>query len=153
MIFMGCDKKFEYTLDDIATAVAYVKQQFKVCRVFAFYGPLGAGKTTLVRELLRDCGITEPITSPTFTYLNLYKNAQGQKFYHFDLYRLSNVNDFLGAGFDEYLNDPEGICLIEWPEIIEPLLKNIKEGACKIKIEYVKDANKRLFVCEFFDKT
>jgi len=142
---MGCDKSFEYSLDEVSKAAQYLKQKFKVCSIFAFYGPLGAGKTTLIRQLLRDCGLEGPITSPTFTYLNVYKNDRGEKFYHFDLYRLSNVNDFLEAGFDEYLNDGEGICLIEWPEILEPLLK---KGACKVKIDYTEREDKRLLTCE-----
>ena len=142
---MGCDKSFLYGLDEVLNAAQYLKQKFRVCRVFAFYGSLGAGKTTLIRELLRDCGVQGPITSPTFTYLNVYKNDQGQKFYHFDCYRLSNANDFLEAGFDEYLNDDEGICLIEWPEILEPLLK---KGACKVRIDYTQDEDKRLLGCE-----
>lgn len=142
---MGCDKGFLYGLDEVLNAVQYLKQKFKLCNIFAFYGPLGAGKTTLVRELLRDCGVQGPITSPTFTYLNVYKNDQGRKFYHFDCYRLSNLNDFLAAGFGEYLDDDEGICLIEWPEILEPLLK---KGACKVKIDYTQDEGKRLLSCE-----
>ncbi|MFC1841620.1 tRNA (adenosine(37)-N6)-threonylcarbamoyltransferase complex ATPase subunit type 1 TsaE [Candidatus Dependentiae bacterium] len=138
---MGCDKNFTYGLSDIPNVVQYLKDKFNDCRIFVFYGPLGAGKTTLIRELLKNSGVKDVVTSPTFTYLNLYKNDQGQQFCHFDLYRLSNVNDFLGAGFDEYLNDEEIICFIEWPEVIEPLLKS---GVCKVKIDYSKDANNRV---------
>jgi len=145
MICVGCGKNFLYGLDDIPKAVQFLKQKFKFCNIFAFYGPLGAGKTTLIRELLKDCSVQGPITSPTFTYLNVYKNDQEQRFYHFDLYRLSNINDFLGAGFDEYLNGSEGVSLIEWPEILEPLLK---KGVCKVKIEYTEHENKRLLSCE-----
>ncbi|MFC1842676.1 tRNA (adenosine(37)-N6)-threonylcarbamoyltransferase complex ATPase subunit type 1 TsaE [Candidatus Dependentiae bacterium] len=142
---MGCDKRFVYGLDEISRMAQYLKQKFNVCRIFAFYGPLGAGKTTLARELLLSCAVEGPITSPTFTYLNAYKNAQGRKFYHFDLYRLSNLNDFLGAGFGEYLDDPEAICLIEWPEIIESLLTS---GVCKVKIDYAQEGKKRVLSCE-----
>ena len=145
MICVGCGKNFLYGLDDVPKAVQFLKQKFRFCKVFAFYGPLGAGKTTLIRELLKDCGVQGPITSPTFTYLNVYKNDRGQKFYHFDAYRLANVNDFLEAGFDEYLNDSEGMCLIEWPEILEPLLK---KGVCKVKIEYTESEDKRLLSCQ-----
>jgi len=145
MICVGCGKNFLYGIDDIPKAVQFLKQKFRFCNIFAFYGPLGAGKTTLVRALLRDCGVQGSITSPTFTYLNVYKNAQGNKFYHFDCYRLSSVDNFLAAGFDEYLNDDEGVCLIEWPEILEPLLK---KGACKIKIDYTENEDKRLISCE-----
>jgi len=141
---MVCDKNFTYNLDEIEKVVAYLKQMFSFCRIFSFYGPLGAGKTTLIRELLRDCGVQGPITSPTFTYLNVYKNAQRQKFYHFDLYRLSKVNDFLEAGFDEYLSDKDGICFVEWPEVIEPILKSDKNNVCRVHIEYEKKSEQRL---------
>ena len=141
---MSCDKSVVYSLDDISNVVQYLKGLFKVCRIFAFYGPLGAGKTTLARALLRGSGISGAVTSPTFTYLNVYKNNQGQKFYHFDLYRLSNLNDFLSAGFDEYLSDKDAICFIEWPEIIEPLFK---QGVCRVSIDYNKDQQKRLLTC------
>jgi len=141
---MSCDKTFVYGLNDISKVVQYLRDTFMFCRVFAFYGPLGAGKTTLARELLRSCSISGAITSPTFTYLNVYKNDQGQKFYHFDLYRLSNLNDFLEAGFDEYLSDEESICLIEWPEIIESLLK---QKVCRVTIDYHRDSQKRSLQC------
>jgi len=146
---MSCDKSLVYSLGDISNVVQYLKQQFAVCRIFAFYGPLGAGKTTLARELLRGCGISGVITSPTFTYLNVYKNDQGQKFYHFDLYRLSSLNSFLAAGFDEYLSDQESICLIEWPEVIESLLQ---QGVCRVSIDYHQDPQKRILNCCVLEK-
>jgi len=83
---MGKKNKFIIGLNEIDQVVDFLKDQFKVCKIFAFYGPLGAGKTTLVRNLLRGSGVIDLITSPTFTYLNLYKNKAGQKFCHFDLY-------------------------------------------------------------------
>lgn len=137
-------KNLVYGLDEISDVAQYLKKKFNDCRIFAFYGSLGAGKTTLIRELLKSCNVKGPVTSPTFTYMNLYKNAQGQKFCHFDLYRLKNVNDFLEAGFDEYLND-DSIVFVEWPEIIETLLKS---DVCKVKIDYCKNGKKRLLVCE-----
>ncbi len=92
-----------------------------VIKVFTFVGPLGAGKTTLVQHLLKLCKITEPITSPTYTYVNVYRKND-YTYYHFDLYRLQTIDDFIQAGFDEYLYQPHSYCFIEWPEIIEPLL-------------------------------
>jgi len=139
---MSFDRSFIFSLDEIDTVVQYLKDQFSVCKVFAFYGPPGAGKSTIVRSLLRSCGITDVITSPTFTYLNLYKNGQGQAFYHFDLYRVKNLKDFLAAGFGEYLQvDEKGWVLVEWPEVIEPLLQ---EKVCHVKIDYHEDVDKRL---------
>ncbi len=91
--------------------------------IFAFTGSLGAGKTTLVRSLLQACGVTGVISSPTFTYVNIYTNNHGQKFYHFDLYRITTVQEFIDAGFDEYLNDQQAYVFIEWPEVIMPFFE------------------------------
>jgi tRNA threonylcarbamoyladenosine biosynthesis protein TsaE len=98
-----------------------------------FTGPLGAGKTTIIRELLRRSGVTGLITSPTFTYVNLYTNEQGQTFYHFDLYRIQTLDEFAHAGFDEYLYQPNSRCFIEWPAIIEPLLSS---NVCRVTLDY-----------------
>jgi tRNA threonylcarbamoyladenosine biosynthesis protein TsaE len=83
--------------------------------ILALFGTLGAGKTTFVKGLGAGLGIREPIQSPTFTYLNLY--ASSVPLYHFDLYRLKKASDFFSLGFEEYL-EMEGICAIEWPDII-----------------------------------
>lgn len=91
-------------------------------RIFALYGPMGSGKTTLVKELLRQCGITQTVVSPTFGYVNTYYDAQERVFYHFDLYRLSSLNEFISSGFDELLSMQNSFHLIEWPELINSLL-------------------------------
>ena len=126
-------KKVAYTLDNIHQAVELVKKHMDSCEVITFTGPLGAGKTTLVRELLESYGITEPVTSPTYTYVNVYTMPNGKTVYHFDLYRIESLDDFIAAGFDEYLYAPNSICLIEWPAAIEPLLtKNV----CHVTLDY-----------------
>jgi tRNA threonylcarbamoyladenosine biosynthesis protein TsaE len=126
-----------YTLDQLDTAVGVVKDQMKHCSVVTFTGDLGAGKTTLIRALLRDLGVSEPITSPTFTYMNRYVTAGGKIIYHFDLYRLNNLNEFMEQGFYEYLYQPESWCLIEWPAIIMPLLTH---EVCHITLDYENEA-------------
>lgn len=158
------NKNFVYGISDIGLVVEFLKQKLLTCKIFAFYGPLGAGKTTIIRELLRSCGVQGPISSPTFTYINYYTssiekcldpalevangNLRDLKFYHFDLYRLNNLNDFLSAGFDEYLHDKEGVSFVEWPEIIEPILPS---GECKVKIDYDSDIEKRVLGIEIID--
>lgn len=102
-------------------------------QVFTFTGPLGAGKTSLIRHMLELKGVSQPITSPTFTYVNLYENDQHQQFYHFDLYRIENLEAFISAGFNEYLYLPNSWAFIEWPEVIMPLLT---ESVCHCTIEY-----------------
>src|ERR1700733_37171 len=103
------------------------------CKIFAFTGPLGAGKTTLIAQMLAHCGVKQAVTSPTFTYVNVYENDAGQLFYHFDLYRIEQLQDFLHAGFDEYLDAANSWALVKWPQIIMPLLK---EKVCFVELDY-----------------
>ncbi|MBY0109597.1 MAG: tRNA (adenosine(37)-N6)-threonylcarbamoyltransferase complex ATPase subunit type 1 TsaE [Candidatus Babeliaceae bacterium] len=132
-----------YNLNNLPTIVAELKELMKIYRIFAFTGSLGAGKTTLVRSLLQACGVTGVISSPTFTYINIYINASGKKFYHFDLYRITNLQEFIDGGFDEYLNDQNAYVLIEWPEIIMPLLK---KNICFISLEYIDEEKRSLYI-------
>ena len=129
-------KTLLYSLDELNTAVDLVYSQMSNVKVLTFTGVLGAGKTTLIRALLRKCGIHEVITSPTFTYVNAYENTQGQMFYHFDCYRIKTLEEFKAAGFDEYLYQPHSWALIEWPEVIEPLLMN---SVCRVNIDFQDD--------------
>jgi len=103
--------------------------------VFAFFGEVGAGKTTLIKSIVNSLGYPiEDIVSPTFTYLNVYETAS-ISCYHFDLYRFESESDFLQKGFDEYF-DMEGICLIEWAEKIPNLLPD------KTKVIRLKHSDK-----------
>ncbi len=122
-----------YSLDTIDTIVELLIAKMNTCKVFTFTGPLGAGKTTLIKKLLTRCGITEVVTSPTFTYLQQYTNDKGQVFNHFDLYRLSSLAEFQEMGFDEYLYAPNSWTFIEWPSIVLPLLK---DQVCHIVLDY-----------------
>ena len=101
--------------------------------IITLSGPLGAGKTTLVQHILTRLGVTEPIQSPTYAYVMTYTTAQGLNIFHFDLYRLRNMQDFIDAGFEEYLYQPHSLCLIEWPEIVYPLLTH---DVCNLILEY-----------------
>lgn len=110
-------------------------------KVYTFTGSLGAGKTTLIGEFLAQAGVNEPVTSPTFNYVNQYQDGKGQTFYHFDLYRLSSLPEFMGAGFAEYLYQPHSWAFVEWPEIIEPLLK---KDVCHVTLEYIDEHTRRV---------
>lgn len=122
-----------YTLTELPILVAELQKRMKAHRVFACIGSLGAGKTTLVRSLLQACGVAGVISSPTFTYVNIYTHSNGQKFYHFDLYRITRASEFIDAGFDEYLNDPQAYVFIEWPEVVMALLP---KDTCIISLDY-----------------
>ena len=123
-----------YTLDKIEPVALFIVKQLLRYRHITFEGPLGAGKTTLIKQIGKQLGIPEDaITSPTFAYVQIYQASQGFKVYHFDLYRVGTIDSFIELGFDEYLNDPNGICLIEWPEVIKPLLTSTW---VKVMIDY-----------------
>ena len=133
-----------FTLEELPKVARELADRLKDCKILTFEGPLGAGKTTLIKQLLSLYGVNENVVSPTFTYMNIYYKANnGKTFYHFDLYRISKVEDFLAAGFDEYLIDPYGVCFIEWPEVIEPIIR-LKTQVCRLTLDYHKDENTRV---------
>lgn len=99
-------------------------------RIIAFYGSMGAGKTTFIRALCQELGVTEPVTSPTFAIVNEYEVVDDQlsihqssikKVFHFDFYRIRRLEEAYDMGFEDYLYSGS-LCLIEWPELIEELL-------------------------------
>lgn len=90
-------------------------------RVFAFEAEMGAGKTTFITALLKVMGVAEPDGSPTYSLVNVYESEMFGRIYHFDLYRIKDEREALDMGIEEMLYS-DGICLIEWPEIITPLL-------------------------------
>lgn len=105
-----------------------------------FTGSLGAGKTTLISNLVRQLGTQDQVNSPTFTYVNIYQLPDGKKIYHFDLYRINFLEEFIAAGFDEYLYAPNSWALIEWPEVIKPLLTH---DVCDVVIDHDVNAPDR----------
>lgn len=132
-----------YGLDEIERVADYLYSLKDRCSIYTFTGSLGAGKTTLVQALLRRFGVTGPIASPTFTYVQIYAGNDHQAVYHFDTYRLPSINAFIASGFDECLYQPNSYAFIEWPEIIEPLLR---DRVCRVSLEY-QDLEKRLMSC------
>lgn len=131
--------KLFYTVEDLPLVAKTIHDTLGECAVITLSGNLGAGKTTVTQALLRYCGIEEVVQSPTFTYVTAYTAPSGWKFYHFDLYRLRSMQEFIEAGFHEYLYEPQSYAIIEWPEIIMPLLKH---RVCHINIEYVNESTR-----------
>jgi len=113
--------------------------------VVLLYGDLGAGKTTLSKSIIKALGYGGVVTSPTFTILNIYQGSL--PIYHFDMYRLENVDEVMEIGADEILQSGQGVCLVEWPEKIESILP---ADAIKIYIDSI-DANTRKFEVVFDD--
>ena len=113
------------SLDEIGAAaqefVQYVSSSPLQSNIFAFYGHMGAGKTTFIKALCRELGVSDDVNSPTFTIVNEYRAAKGFPIYHFDFYRINRISEAYDIGMDEYFSG-EGLCLIEWPEKIRELL-------------------------------
>ena len=89
--------------------------------VVAFYGKMGVGKTTFIKAVCEELGVTDVINSPTFAIVNEYQSGTGEPVYHFDFYRIRRPEEVLDIGFYEYV-DSGCLCLMEWPELIEDLL-------------------------------
>jgi tRNA threonylcarbamoyladenosine biosynthesis protein TsaE len=130
-----------YTMNDLSALVHSIRAQLEHSSIVALTGPLGSGKTTMVSSLLRSYGIAQEITSPTFTYVNVYHTQTGFTLYHFDLYRIESLDAFLYAGFDEYLYQPHSVAIIEWPEVVEPLLTH---DVCHVALEYDTEIDARV---------
>ena len=90
-------------------------------KIFAFYGEMGAGKTTVIKAICRELGATKNVTSPTFTLVNEYITTVGKSVFHIDCYRVEKREEALDFGIEEYLSG-DSYCFIEWPEIIESIL-------------------------------
>ncbi len=90
-------------------------------KIWAFYGSMGAGKTTLIRKLCEKLNVNDNPNSPTFSIVNEYHTQKGDKIFHFDFYRINSLQEAFDLGYEEYLYSGN-ICFIEWPEKIEPLL-------------------------------
>ena len=101
-------------LSNVTTALGRLLA--KDYKILLLRGDLGAGKTTLVQFLCKQLGVTEPVSSPTFSLVNEYTSAAFGSVYHMDLYRLEKTDDLVQIGFEEYL-DSGNICLIEWPDL------------------------------------
>jgi tRNA threonylcarbamoyladenosine biosynthesis protein TsaE len=102
-------------------------------------GGLGAGKTTLVKEIFKQMGVSKIVTSPTFSYVNSYEPKIGLTVHHFDLYKISSLDQFLALGFDEYLVSPGTVSFIEWPEVISSLLTKeiFRAKLCSVSLAYL----------------
>ena len=108
--------------------------------VVAFDAPMGAGKTTLISRIAQLLGAEDDVTSPTFAIVNQYEGSR--TIYHFDMYRIERWEEALDFGSEEYLSSGE-LCLVEWPEKIEPLLP---EDTMVVKIEILSDTARRFVI-------
>jgi tRNA threonylcarbamoyladenosine biosynthesis protein TsaE len=125
-------------LSELPELAKKMLKSFSNQKIIAFYGEMGAGKTTIIKALCEELGVTDPVSSPTFSIVNEYRGARGQKIYHFDFYRLKSTLEAYDLGYEEYLYS-KAYCFIEWPEKIEELMP-LEHESVIIK----KDGERRL---------
>ena len=109
------------TIENLAAAARKFLDEMGEKRVFAFYGKMGAGKTTFIKAICEAMGVKDVVTSPTFAIVNEYADAEGLPVYHFDFYRIKNLKEAYDIGCEEYFYSGYP-CFIEWPEMVEELL-------------------------------
>jgi tRNA threonylcarbamoyladenosine biosynthesis protein TsaE len=109
------------TLVDLTSIARYIAERINACKVWLFRGEMGSGKTTLIKEICRIKGVTEVMSSPTFSIVNEYPSPESGKIYHFDFYRIKNELEAIDIGTEEYFYSGYP-CLIEWPEKIPSLI-------------------------------
>jgi tRNA threonylcarbamoyladenosine biosynthesis protein TsaE len=120
-------------IEELKTAAKELVHKIRETPIVAFYGTMGAGKTTLIKSVCEIMKVGTIVTSPTFALVNEYNTANGEIIYHFDFYRVKKIEEVYDIGFEEYIYSGH-YCFIEWPEIVEQLLPknvlkvNIQEG-------------------------
>ena len=125
-------------LENIHLATKEFVANMGTSKVFAFYGKMGAGKTTFIKAVCEYLGVEDVITSPTFAIVNEYRANNGEPIYHFDFYRIKKLEEVYDMGYEDYFYSGAP-CFIEWPELIEELLP---EDAVKVTIAEQEDGSR-----------
>jgi tRNA threonylcarbamoyladenosine biosynthesis protein TsaE len=105
----------------LAAAAEKFLTHFGEKRIFAFYGSMGAGKTTIIKAICKALGAIDIVSSPTFTLVNEYRTGSGETLYHIDFYRIRKQEEVFDFGIEEYLSG-DSYCFMEWPELVEEIL-------------------------------
>lgn len=130
-----------HSLDDIRTAAKAFIEQMDQNTVFAFYGKMGAGKTTFIKAVCEELGVSDVVNSPTFSIVNEYRSDDtSELIYHFDFYRIQKIDEVYDMGYEDYFYSG-ALCFIEWPELIEDLLPG---DVVKVTIEENEDGTRSL---------
>ncbi len=110
------------SLEQIQEAARSFVKEMGDNTVFAFYGKMGAGKTTFIKAICKELGVSDAVTSPTFAIVNEYRSdTSGELVYHFDFYRIGKLEEVYDMGYEDYFYSG-ALCFIEWPELVEELL-------------------------------
>ena len=127
------------SLNDIDNAAKAFVEAMDQNTVFAFYGKMGAGKTTFIKAVWEALGVTDVVNSPTFSIVNEYRSeTTGELIYHFDFYRIKKIDEVYDMGYEDYFYSG-AVCFIEWPELIEELLPG---EAVKMEIAEQEDGSR-----------
>ena len=138
---MSMDIKIN-SLDEMGKAAQEFVAAMGDRTVFAFYGKMGAGKTTFIKAVCEELGVEDVINSPTFAIVNEYVDGKGEPVYHFDFYRIKKEQEVLDIGYEDYVYSGH-VCFMEWPELIENLLPN---DAVKVTIEEETDGSRKVSI-------
>jgi tRNA threonylcarbamoyladenosine biosynthesis protein TsaE len=133
---------FINSLETIAQSAKEFLQATANHRVFAFYGSMGAGKTSFIKAICEVLGVKDVITSPTFAIVNEYALPSDESVYHFDFYRINNMEEAFDLGYEEYFYSGR-YCFIEWPEKIEALLP---DNCTAVHIEELSDGKRKITI-------
>ena len=129
----------KFTLDEIGDVTKSLIDEINTVNIILLKGELGAGKTTLIKSILKNLGVKENITSPTFSIVNQYF-ISNRSINHFDLYRIKSTEELDVMGFEEYLYS-EGVSFIEWPEIA---MSKINERYIEIYIKFIDEKSREI---------
>jgi len=128
------------SIDRIQEAAKEFVAQMGDNKVFAFYGKMGAGKTTFIKAICEELGVEDVVNSPTFAIVNEYTDGEGEPIFHFDFYRIKKESEAYDIGFEEYVYSGH-LCFMEWPELIEDLLP---EDTVRVSIEEMEDGSREV---------
>ena len=140
---MKTERTILKNIEDTKALAERIAAELRPGSVVALIGPLGVGKTALSQATARALGVTEHLTSPTFTIVCEYESGR-LPVYHFDVYRVHDEDELFEIGFDEYIHG-RGVCLIEWADLIEDLLP---KDAVRIMLEYGQNDDERICTIE-----
>ena len=130
-----------YTLDQVEAVAAKLIRQFGMKPIWAFFAPMGAGKTTLISQISKQLGVQDAVSSPTFAIMNQYE-ANQKMIYHMDWYRLQDEAEAIRTGVEAAMDEAD-LCFIEWPEKAAGLLP---ENTVRIEIEILDPEHRRIFI-------
>jgi tRNA threonylcarbamoyladenosine biosynthesis protein TsaE len=126
----------------LASAAEKFLNHFGQNRIFAFYGSMGAGKTTIIKAICKALGAIDIVSSPTFTLVNEYRTSGGDTLYHIDFYRIKKQEEVFDFGIEEYLTG-ESYCFMEWPELVEEILPS---GTINVRISVDENEQRILLI-------